>query len=54
MVIDPQVQGGRSAVDLYFLEEDGSTFKATILFEPYFYVLCKVSNFGFSLKIVFL
>lgn len=27
--------GGRAALDCYFIEEDGQTFKATIEFEPY-------------------
>lgn len=30
-----------SAVDLYFLQQDGDTFKATLRHEPYFYVACK-------------
>lgn len=30
--------GGRSALDCYFIEEDGSTFKATIEYEPYFLI----------------
>lgn len=29
----------RSALDLYFLQQDGDTFKATVEFEPYFYVV---------------
>ena len=29
----------RSALDLFLLQQDGSTFKATIAFEPYFYVV---------------
>ena len=32
---------GRSGVELYFLEDDGDYFKATVLYEPYFYVVCK-------------
>lgn len=32
---------GRNGVDLYFIKEDGSTFKATYFYEPYFYVICK-------------
>ncbi len=31
----------RSGIDLYFLKQDGGTFKATVLHEPYFYVACK-------------
>jgi DNA polymerase epsilon subunit 1 len=27
-----------SALDLYLLQQDGSTFKATVAYEPYFYV----------------
>ena len=30
-----------SAVDYYFIEEDGGRFKATLPFPPYFYVLTK-------------
>lgn len=38
---DDNHPGGRSALDLYFLEDDGGTFKATIEFEPYFLVAVK-------------
>lgn len=30
-----------SAVDFYFIEEDGTRFKATYAFMPYFYILTK-------------
>ena len=30
-----------SAVDFYFIEEDGSRFKATLPFPPYFYLLTR-------------
>lgn len=30
-----------SAVDFYFIEEDGKRFKATMAFEPYFYIRVK-------------
>ena len=30
-----------SAVDFYFIEEDGARFKATLPFSPYFYVLTR-------------
>lgn len=30
-----------SAVDYYFLQDDGTRFKATLAFKPYFYVLPK-------------
>jgi DNA polymerase epsilon subunit 1 len=38
---DEKVPGGRAALDLYFLEEDGGTFKATIEYDPYFLVAVK-------------
>ena len=34
---------GQNAVDFYFIQEDGGMFKATIPYEPYFYVTCRVS-----------
>ncbi|KAJ1561774.1 DNA polymerase epsilon catalytic subunit, partial [Nowakowskiella sp. JEL0078] len=39
--LDSDYAGGKAAIDFYFLQEDATTFKTTILFEPYFYVLCK-------------
>ena len=30
-----------SAVDFYFIEEDGSRFKATLPYQPYFYIATK-------------
>ncbi|XP_052253908.1 DNA polymerase epsilon catalytic subunit A-like [Dreissena polymorpha] len=33
-----------SAVDYYFIEDDGGRFKATLPYKPYFYVLCKKST----------
>ncbi|RFU26627.1 hypothetical protein B7463_g9716, partial [Scytalidium lignicola] len=35
---DEKIPDGRSAVDCYFIEEDGGTFKATVEYEPYFLV----------------
>ncbi|KAK3690262.1 DNA polymerase epsilon [Podospora appendiculata] len=45
---DPRVPGGngRSALDCYFIEEDGSTFKATVEYEPYFLVACRKGHEG--------
>ncbi|KAJ3105734.1 DNA polymerase epsilon catalytic subunit, partial [Phlyctochytrium bullatum] len=37
---DGKAQAG---VDLYFVEEDGSTFKAALPYNPYFYIICKAS-----------
>ena len=33
-----RVPGGRAAVDFYFIEEDGNTFKATMEYDPYFLI----------------
>jgi DNA polymerase epsilon subunit 1 len=38
---DEKVPGGRAALDMYFLEDDGGSFKATIDYEPYFLVAVK-------------
>ncbi|AEO59723.1 hypothetical protein MYCTH_2139989 [Thermothelomyces thermophilus ATCC 42464] len=40
---DPRVPGGggRAALDCYFIEEDGSTFKATVEYDPYFLIACR-------------
>ncbi|KAK4446572.1 DNA polymerase epsilon catalytic subunit A [Podospora aff. communis PSN243] len=45
---DPRVPGGagRAALDCYFIEEDGSTFKATVEYEPYFLIACKKGHEG--------
>ena len=40
-VEDEKVPGGRAAVDFYFLEEDGGTFKATVQYDPYFLIAVK-------------
>ena len=37
-VEDSKVPGGRAAVDYYFLEEDGGSFKATVEYDPYFLI----------------
>ena len=38
---DDQVPGGRAAVECYFIEDDGATFKALVEYEPYFLVASK-------------
>ncbi|KAK0725137.1 DNA polymerase epsilon [Lasiosphaeris hirsuta] len=45
---DPRVPGGsgRAALDCYFIEEDGSTFKATVEYEPYFLIACRKGHEG--------
>ncbi|KAI9860198.1 MAG: DNA polymerase epsilon catalytic subunit [Trichoglossum hirsutum] len=41
---DENVPGGRAGVDFYFLEDDGSSFKATIGYDPYFVLACKMNS----------
>ena len=41
---DDEYPQGRAAVDYYFIQDDGGMFKSTLLYEPYFYVSCKVSG----------
>ncbi|WRT63732.1 DNA polymerase epsilon catalytic subunit A [Kwoniella shivajii] len=36
--------GGSAAVDFYFIQDDGGMFKATIPYEPYFYVTCRAGT----------
>ncbi|EGX96367.1 DNA polymerase epsilon [Cordyceps militaris CM01] len=38
---DDKAPAGRAALDCYFIELDGSTFKATIEYEPYFLIAVK-------------
>ncbi|KAH7029069.1 uncharacterized protein B0I36DRAFT_363662 [Microdochium trichocladiopsis] len=38
---DDRIPGGRSALDCYFIEEDGQTFKATVEYEPYLMIAVK-------------
>lgn len=33
-----------SAVDYYFIQDDGTRFKASLPFKPYFYILAKKEN----------
>ena len=40
-VEDENVPGGRAAVDYYFLEDDGGSFKATVEYDPYFLIAVK-------------
>ncbi|KAH0537339.1 DNA polymerase epsilon catalytic subunit [Glutinoglossum americanum] len=41
---DERVPGGRAGVDFYFLGEDGNTFKATIGYDPYIVLACKMGT----------
>ena len=42
MLIDEEKGGQKSAVDFYFLDEEGGSFKATMQYSPYFLIACKV------------
>lgn len=35
---DERIAGGRAALDCYFIEADGSTFKASLAYDPYFLI----------------
>lgn len=35
---DEKILGGKAGVDYYFIEDDGSTFKATVGYDPYFLI----------------
>ncbi|KAJ2585402.1 DNA polymerase epsilon catalytic subunit, partial [Coemansia sp. RSA 1804] len=39
-VPDEERNSAKAAVDYYFLEQDGGSFKCTLLYKPYFYVVC--------------
>jgi hypothetical protein len=41
-VSSDQSAGGLAAVDYYFLDEEGGSFKATVQFDPYFLLSYKV------------
>lgn len=40
-VEDTKIVDGRAALDCYFIEDDGGTFKATLEYDPYFLVAVK-------------
>lgn len=40
-VEDDRNPNGRAALDCYFIDDDGSTFKATVEYEPYFLIAVK-------------
>ncbi len=41
-VPDDDVLEGTSGVDYYFLDEEGGYFKATVKYDPYFLITCRV------------
>lgn len=44
LVPDELKGSGRAGVDYYFIQDDGSMFKATLAYEPYFYIATRVSS----------
>jgi DNA polymerase epsilon subunit 1 len=42
MLVDEEKGGQKAAVDFYFLDEEGGGFKATLQYNPYFLIACKV------------
>lgn len=42
LIKDSDWPTGRSGVDYYFINDNGETFKTTLLFSPYFFIGCKV------------
>lgn len=43
LVPDETKMSARAGVDYYFIQDDGGMFKATIAYEPYFYIATRVS-----------
>ncbi|RDB26807.1 DNA polymerase epsilon catalytic subunit A [Hypsizygus marmoreus] len=41
LIKDADWPSGKSAVDFYFIQDDGGMFKCTLQYEPYFYIGCK-------------
>ena len=53
LIRDDNFPAGRAAVDYYFIEEDGSLFKSTLLYEPYFYLACKVGMQCIAIDLIY-
>jgi DNA polymerase epsilon subunit 1 len=51
MLVDEDQGGRKSAVDFYFLDEDGGGFKATMQYNPYILIACKVVSLMTELMI---
>ncbi|KAJ2727071.1 DNA polymerase epsilon catalytic subunit [Coemansia sp. Benny D115] len=45
-VTDEENNSTKAAVDYYFLEQDGGSFKCTLLYKPYFYIICAPGTEG--------
>ncbi|GAA6010438.1 hypothetical protein JCM10207_001304 [Rhodosporidiobolus poonsookiae] len=46
LVMDEGKSSGRAGVDYYFIEDDGGMFKATLTYEPYFYIATRTGHEG--------
>ncbi|KAG1384872.1 hypothetical protein G6F61_000060 [Rhizopus arrhizus] len=46
LIKDSEWPGGRSAVDFYFRDDNGETFKATKSYSPYYFIRCKPGTEG--------
>lgn len=40
------VNGGKAGVDFYFIDDDGGSFKATLVYDPYFLIACRLGTEG--------
>ncbi|KAF3099881.1 DNA polymerase epsilon catalytic subunit [Orbilia oligospora] len=40
--------GGKAGVDFYFIDDEGGSFKATVLYDPYILIACKA---GFEMEV---
>jgi DNA polymerase epsilon subunit 1 len=43
LIKDEDAPTGLAAVDYYFIQDDGGMFKATVPYDPYFLIACKVN-----------
>lgn len=41
LIPSPQVANGLAACDFYFLDEEGGSFKTTVQYDPYFFLVCR-------------
>ncbi|BGP19454.1 hypothetical protein JCM10213_006274 [Rhodosporidiobolus nylandii] len=46
LVLDEGKNSGQAGVDYYFIEDDGGMFKATLTYEPYFYIATRSGHEG--------
>lgn len=45
-IVEVEGTGGKAAVDYYFLDGLGESFKATVIYDPYFLIACKQGTEG--------